>query len=68
MKAYEEGYKDFRRGQLSNPYKEGTNKHREWEQGFNKAYFKNLEFVKTKNLELVKERESRRGSQGVSQA
>ena len=51
MKAYEQGYEDFKRGNTENPYKEGSRNHKEWELGFNKAYFNNLE--------------SRRGSQEV---
>jgi hypothetical protein len=31
VKPYEEGIKDFRVGQLSNPYKLGTKQGREWE-------------------------------------
>ena len=55
VKPYEEGIKDFRVGQLSNPYKLGTKQGREWEMGFNKAYFHNLERVK---LNEQKQKES----------
>jgi hypothetical protein len=54
MNAFEQGYKDFGKGQLTNPYNKDTTKSREWEFGFNKAYFR--------NLERVREHEARRGS------
>tara|TARA_R110000765_G_scaffold394352_1_gene487860 strand:+ start:495 stop:683 length:189 start_codon:yes stop_codon:yes gene_type:complete len=42
----ERGYKAFRRGRLSNPYeKSGSALYKEWERGFNKAYFANLEKI-----------------------
>jgi hypothetical protein len=53
MKPYDEGYRAFRKGQLSNPYNKDTSRYRDWEFGFNKAYFD--------NLERVKEREARDG-------
>ena len=46
MKPYEEGLKAFREGDLGNPHKPSTKQGREWEMGFNKAYFRNLERVK----------------------
>jgi hypothetical protein len=46
MTVFQEGFKDFGKGQLVNPHKVDTEKHRNWELGFNKAYFKNLEKVK----------------------
>lgn len=45
MKPFQEGYKDFLQGQISNPYPVNTSKHQDWQFGFNKAYFKNLEIV-----------------------
>lgn len=54
MKAFSEGQSAFITGQVGNPYPVNTNKHREWERGWNKAYFK--------NLEKVREIESRKGS------
>lgn len=41
----------FKKGDLVNPYPENTTRHRDWQFGFNKAYFF--------NLEKVKQRESR---------
>lgn len=46
MNAFEQGYKDFGEGQTTNPYNEGTTKNRDWDLGFNKAYFRNLERVR----------------------
>ena len=54
MKPYEEGLKAFREGDLGNPHKPSTKQGREWEMGFNKAYFK--------NKEQVLDKESRRRS------
>jgi hypothetical protein len=55
MRPYEEGVKDFRVGSLGNPYKLDSKQGREWEMGFNKAYFRNLERVK---LNEQKQKES----------
>lgn len=60
MKAFNEGQSAFLTGQVGNPYPLNTNKYREWERGFNKAYFRNLE--KVKQIE-----QSRGGSTGVSE-
>lgn len=57
MRAFNEGYKAFKKGQLGNPHKPNTQEHRDWEFGFNKAYFQ--------NLERVKERESGGRGQAV---
>jgi hypothetical protein len=48
MKPFEEGMQAFKRGNLVNPYKPDNSRHRDWEFGFNKAYFANLEQVKEK--------------------
>ena len=48
MRYYNHGMSSFRKGQLVNPYPKDTVKHREWERGFNTAYFENLEKVKEK--------------------
>ena len=42
----EKGYKDFRQGRISNPFPSDTMQYREWERGFNKAYFEQLKRVK----------------------
>jgi hypothetical protein len=41
----EKGYKAFHRGRVTNPYKIDTAFYKEWERGFNKAYFENLEKI-----------------------
>ena len=46
MKPYEQGKQAFKTGKLGNPYQDHTKENREWEVGFNKAYFSNLERVK----------------------
>lgn len=48
MKPFNEGKKDFKVGQLVNPYNPDTTRYREWERGFNSAYFVNLEVLKRK--------------------
>ena len=46
MNPYEQGKQAFKTGKLGNPYQAHTRDNREWEIGFNKAYFSNLERVK----------------------
>ena len=41
----EKGYSAFHRGKLNNPYKIGTGFYKEWERGFNKAYFEHLDKI-----------------------
>ena len=36
-------YRAFKRGRIINPYKVGSSFYKEWDRGFNKAYFENLE-------------------------
>ena len=43
MSPYARGMKAFRRGELANPYNEGTQRYRDWARGFDQAYFRNLE-------------------------
>ena len=40
--AYLKGLEDFKRGQIRNPYKPKTYYFKEWERGFNIAYYDNL--------------------------
>ena len=40
---FEKGHRAFHRGKITNPYKSNTSFYQEWERGFNKAYFENLE-------------------------
>ena len=46
MKPFSQGIRDFKAGQISNPFTTNTNRHRDWQFGFNKAYFENLARVK----------------------
>lgn len=48
MRPFNQGIKAFREGRLDNPYKENTKDHRDWQFGFNKAYFSNLERVQAR--------------------
>ena len=57
MKANDKGYKDFTSGRIINPYNLNTYRHKEWERGFNKAYFE--------QLKRVKKHESRKGSRTI---
>lgn len=47
MKPFDEGRLAFRKGNLTNPYNPDTSRHRDWQFGFDRAYFENLEKVKT---------------------
>lgn len=44
--AFDVGRRAFYRGAITNPYRSKSNQYREWERGFNNAYFENLERVK----------------------
>ena len=46
--AYALGYRAFTAGKITNPFTENTHFHREWERGFNAAYFENV--IKTKKV------------------
>ena len=46
VKPSEQGKVAFITGNLGNPYEKNTKNNREWEMGFNRAYFFNLERVK----------------------
>lgn len=46
MKPFRQGQLDFKRGQVVNPFNQDTARYKDWEMGFNKAYFLNLEKVK----------------------
>ena len=41
----EKGYRAFHTGRITNPYKLTTACYKEWERGFNKAYFENLKRI-----------------------
>ena len=43
---FEKGYADFKHGRVVNPFSIHTMQNREWERGFNKAYFEQLKRVK----------------------
>ena len=51
MKPFEQGWQAFKKGDLGNPYEVNTQPHRDWEFGFNKAYFSNLERINGKTKE-----------------
>ena len=57
MSVFEQGYKDFVKGQVVNPYNRESPRYKDWEFGFNRAYFT--------NLERVRDGETRRGSQAI---
>ena len=39
---HDKGYRAFKRGRIINHYKKESSFYKEWERGFNKAYFENL--------------------------
>lgn len=49
LSAFDKGFAQFKSGPTSpddvmaNPYKENSWDHKEWERGFNTAYFENLD-------------------------
>jgi len=47
VKAYNQGYSAFVKGDLSNPYPSGDYSYKEWERGFNAAYFYNLKRIES---------------------
>lgn len=47
MKAFEQGKKGFYYNK-DNPFKQDTYNYKEWERGFNKAYFENLRKINGK--------------------
>jgi len=42
---YDKGYADFNKGRVGNPFAEDTMQYREWERGFNTAYYDQLKRV-----------------------
>lgn len=61
MKPFVQGIKDFKRGQISNPFNMGTSRAKDWEFGFNKAYFENLEKVKANERKYKKGSKTKKG-------
>lgn len=43
---YGKGMTAFHMGNMDNPFKSNTMQHREWQRGFNAAYYENLKRVK----------------------
>lgn len=56
---YDQGYSAFKRGKIINPFHKDTMQCREWERGFNKAYFEQLKRV-------LKYEQTKAGSRAVS--
>lgn len=48
MKPFNAGIKAFKEGRLDNPYRQDTKDYRDWEFGFNKAYFSNLDRLQSR--------------------
>jgi hypothetical protein len=51
MRAYDKGYVAFSYGDFTNPYKKDTFEYKEWERGFNAAYFNNQQALKDQHHE-----------------
>lgn len=49
MKRFHEGKRAFYKGQLDNPYEENTTAYRDWQNGFNSAYFENKKKLEADN-------------------
>lgn len=56
---YDQGYSAFKRGKIINPFHKDTMQCREWERGFNRAYFEQLKRV-------LKYEQTKAGSRAVS--
>jgi len=56
---YDQGYSAFKRGKTINPFHQDTMQCREWDRGFNKAYFEQLKRV-------LKYEQTKAGSRTVS--
>lgn len=56
VNPYEQGRLAFIQGQLSNPYNENSKfrEHRNWQLGFDQAYFRNLGWVKEREQKINK--------------
>jgi len=46
--AFKEGYYAFSRGWLDCKYNRDSTKGKEWQRGFDRAYFDNLNYIKSK--------------------
>ena len=57
MNTFEQGRTAFYKGRITSPYNRDTYNDKEWQRGFNRGYFE--------NLEKVKQNEHRRGSKGT---
>ena len=66
MSVFKQGSKDFWRGQIVNPYPMDSPKGKNWEMGFNQAYFSNREKV-IKREQSYAEKDSSKRSEGVRQ-
>ncbi len=51
MKPYDKGYKAFFYGDFNNPFNKGSFESKEWERGFNAAYFTNQQALKDNHYE-----------------
>lgn len=40
------GYSSFKKGEHTNPYPTNTMQYREWNRGYNRAYYDNLDWVR----------------------
>jgi hypothetical protein len=47
MRPFEQGKRAFQLGVLNNPYREDSTEYREWQYGFDRQYFQNLERIKS---------------------
>ena len=60
---FEKGYTDFKVGRVKNPFHSATMQNREWERGFNKAYFECLK--KRKRYEQATGRSKTMGGEQI---
>lgn len=54
MNPYNRGINAFKKGHIGNPFPKNTKDYRDYEFGFNKAYFENLERLKAYGRKINK--------------
>lgn len=65
MSSFKKGMTAFKTGSLGNPYPLDSDESRQWEAGFNKAYFENLNQVRKREQRNARKENSGAGSRGV---
>lgn len=67
LRPFEKGKRAFWNGQIGNPYPADSVEHREWQYGFDRAYFNNLQMREAASGKTRSSSEFGRGSKKVYQ-